>query len=121
MVASGALPLEDAYKAKDLDSITLLLGVMIVVANLRLSGFFAVANAWVTRRSRRDLRHFFGLPGERRDLPGVGPARPGIDSRPGTPAGALPAGRCDGVDTGRQLYRLGSIANLIVVQRPYPG
>jgi hypothetical protein len=32
MVASGALPLEDAYKAVDLDTITLLLGMMIVVA-----------------------------------------------------------------------------------------
>ena len=43
MVASGALPLDDAYKAIDLDTITLLLGMMIVVANLRLSGFFAIA------------------------------------------------------------------------------
>jgi Na+/H+ antiporter NhaD/arsenite permease-like protein len=33
MVASGALPLEDAYKAVDLDTITLLLGMMIVVAS----------------------------------------------------------------------------------------
>ena len=47
MVASGALPLDAAYKAIDLDTITLLLGMMIVVANLRLSGFFAVATAWV--------------------------------------------------------------------------
>jgi di/tricarboxylate transporter len=37
MVASGALSLEDAYKAVDFDTITLLLGVMIVVASLRLS------------------------------------------------------------------------------------
>src|SRR5271156_2961421 len=43
MVASGALPLEPACRAIDLDTITLLLGVMIVVANLRLSGFFAIA------------------------------------------------------------------------------
>ena len=35
------MPLEDAYQAVDLDTITLLLGMMIVVANLRLSGFFA--------------------------------------------------------------------------------
>jgi Na+/H+ antiporter NhaD/arsenite permease-like protein len=55
MVASGALPLEDAYKAVDLDTITLLLGMMIVVANLRLSGFFAVANAWVMAHARRPL------------------------------------------------------------------
>ena len=42
MVASGALPLEDAYKAVDLETLSLLLGMMIVVANLRLSGFFAL-------------------------------------------------------------------------------
>lgn len=53
MVAAGALPLEDAYKAIDLDTVTLLLGMMIVVANLRLSGFFALANAWVTAWARR--------------------------------------------------------------------
>src|SRR6202022_3048661 len=50
MVAGGALPLEDAYKAVDLDTLTLLLGMMIVVTNLRLSGFFAQASAWVMRR-----------------------------------------------------------------------
>jgi Na+/H+ antiporter NhaD/arsenite permease-like protein len=55
MVASGALPLEDAYKAVDLDTIVLLLGVMIIVASLRLSGFFAVANAWVMERAKRPL------------------------------------------------------------------
>jgi Na+/H+ antiporter NhaD/arsenite permease-like protein len=55
MVASGALPLEDAYRAIDLNTITLLLGVMIVVANLRLSGFFAVANVWVVERAKRPI------------------------------------------------------------------
>jgi Na+/H+ antiporter NhaD/arsenite permease-like protein len=55
MVASGALSLEDAYKAVDFDTITLLLGMMIVVANLRLSGFFAIANAWVIAHARRPL------------------------------------------------------------------
>jgi len=39
MVASGVLSLEDAYRAIDLDTITLLLSMMIVVASLRLSGF----------------------------------------------------------------------------------
>jgi Na+/H+ antiporter NhaD/arsenite permease-like protein len=52
MVASGALPLDEAYKAIDLDTITLLLGMMIVAANLRLSGFFAAANAWIAVRAR---------------------------------------------------------------------
>jgi len=55
MVASGALPLEDAYKAIDLDTITLLLGMMIVVASLRLSGFFAVVNGWGRQHARRPL------------------------------------------------------------------
>src|SRR6202051_763521 len=55
MVASGALPLEGAYKAIDLDTITLLLGMMIVVANLRLSGFFAVATVWVMAHARPPL------------------------------------------------------------------
>jgi Na+/H+ antiporter NhaD/arsenite permease-like protein len=55
MVASGALPLEDAYKAVDFDTITLLLGMMIVVASLQLSGFFAVANAWALAHARRPL------------------------------------------------------------------
>src|SRR3984893_15582746 len=50
MVAGGALPLEEAYKAVDLDTLTLLLGMMIMVANLHLSGFFAQASAWVMRR-----------------------------------------------------------------------
>jgi Na+/H+ antiporter NhaD/arsenite permease-like protein len=55
MVASGALPLADAYRAVDLDTITLLLGMMIVVANLRLSGFFALATHWVARRAHGPL------------------------------------------------------------------
>src|SRR5208283_459510 len=41
MVAGGALPLAEAYKAVDLDTLTLLLGMMIVVANLHLAGVFS--------------------------------------------------------------------------------
>jgi Na+/H+ antiporter NhaD/arsenite permease-like protein len=55
MVASGAMPLEEAYKAVDFDTITLLLGIMIVVASLRLSGFFAIATVWVMERAKRPL------------------------------------------------------------------
>jgi Na+/H+ antiporter NhaD/arsenite permease-like protein len=55
MVASGALPLEDAYKAVDLDTMTLLLGMMIVVANLRLSGFFALVTNRAMEHARRPL------------------------------------------------------------------
>jgi len=108
MVASGALPLEGAYKAIDLDTITLLLGMMIVVANLRLSGFFAVATAWLMAHAsrplillgcgRRKLRRLFCFPSERRDLLGADPARTGIDGRTGTAAGTLSVGRSDGVE-----------------------
>ncbi|HSU04002.1 MAG TPA: SLC13 family permease, partial [Acetobacteraceae bacterium] len=55
MVASGAIALPDAYRAIDVDTLTLLLGMMIVVANLRLSGFFAVATRWVTDRARHPV------------------------------------------------------------------
>ena len=55
MVASGAVPLQEAYQAVDMGTITLLLGMMIMVANLRISGFFALVNAWVARRMHRPL------------------------------------------------------------------
>jgi Na+/H+ antiporter NhaD/arsenite permease-like protein len=53
MVAAGVLPPEDAYRAIDLDTITLLLGMMIVVASLRLSGFFAIATTWIVEHTKR--------------------------------------------------------------------
>ena len=55
MVALGVLPFEEVYKAVDFDTIILLLGMMIVVANLRLSGFFRLVNGWVVTRARRPL------------------------------------------------------------------
>src|ERR1700675_433871 len=61
MVASGALSLDDAYNAVDLDTIVLLLGMMIVVANLRLSGFFAIASGWVMARAKRPLILLAGI------------------------------------------------------------
>lgn len=51
MVASGTLSLPEAYGAIDFDTITLLLGMMIVVAQLRLSGFFGLATEWVARHA----------------------------------------------------------------------
>jgi Na+/H+ antiporter NhaD/arsenite permease-like protein len=57
MVAAGVLPIEEAYRAIDLDTITLLLGMMIVVANLRVSGFFRLVNDWIVSY----VRHPFGL------------------------------------------------------------
>lgn len=55
MVATGILSLEDAYRAVDLDTIVLLLGMMIVAANLRLSGFFRLVTAWAVTRAHRPL------------------------------------------------------------------
>jgi Na+/H+ antiporter NhaD/arsenite permease-like protein len=55
MVASGVMTLDDAWQAVDMGTITLLLGMMIVVANLRISGFFALVNAWVMRRVHRPV------------------------------------------------------------------
>jgi len=55
MVASGTLTLEEAYRAIDLDTLTLLLGMMIVVANLRFAGFFGLAAAFIAQRARHPL------------------------------------------------------------------
>jgi Na+/H+ antiporter NhaD/arsenite permease-like protein len=51
MVGTGVLGLDEAYRAIDLDTIALLLGMMIVVANLRLAGFFGLVAGWVVRRA----------------------------------------------------------------------
>ncbi len=55
MVGAGVLTLDEASQAVDFGTIALLLGIMIVVANLRLSGFFALANAAVARHVRRPI------------------------------------------------------------------
>jgi Na+/H+ antiporter NhaD/arsenite permease-like protein len=55
MVAAGVLTLEQAQHAIDLDTITLLLGMMIVVANLRLSGFFRAVTSWTVTRARHPI------------------------------------------------------------------
>jgi Na+/H+ antiporter NhaD/arsenite permease-like protein len=55
MVASGVMTMAEAYKAIDLDTIVLLLGMMIVIANLRLSGFFALVSEQVARHARHPL------------------------------------------------------------------
>jgi Na+/H+ antiporter NhaD/arsenite permease-like protein len=55
MVATGVLSLEEAYQAVDFSTIVLLLGMMIVVANLRLSGFFRVITRWIAAHVRRPI------------------------------------------------------------------
>ena len=55
MVGIGVLSAEEAYRAVDFDTITLLLGMMIVVANLRIAGFFRVVNDWIAGHVRHPL------------------------------------------------------------------
>ena len=55
MVGLGVVSLDQAYRAIDFDTIALLLGMMIVVANLRLSGFFRLVNNFVVTRAHHPL------------------------------------------------------------------
>src|SRR5579862_7444267 len=55
MVAANVLTPEEAYAAIHLDTIVLLFGMMIVVANLRLSGFFTLASEWVVEHAHRPI------------------------------------------------------------------
>ncbi|HYM04307.1 MAG TPA: SLC13 family permease, partial [Stellaceae bacterium] len=61
MVASGTLSLDEAYRAIDMDTLTLLLGMMIVVANLRFAGFFRLANAGIARHAHHPLALLAGI------------------------------------------------------------
>jgi Na+/H+ antiporter NhaD/arsenite permease-like protein len=55
MVGAGVLSAEEAYNAIDFNTITLLLGMMIVVANLRICGFFRVVTDWIATHVRHPL------------------------------------------------------------------
>jgi len=55
MIGFNVLSIEQAYAAIDYDTIILLFGMMIVVANLRLSGFFGVVSAWVVEHAHRPI------------------------------------------------------------------
>ena len=55
MVGVGAIGLDQAFKAVDLNVIALLLGMMAIVAHLRLSGFFRLASAVVVTRAGSPL------------------------------------------------------------------
>jgi len=61
MLAANVLTVEEAYAAINYDTIVLLFGMMIVVANLRLSGFFTVVSAWVVEHARRPLLLLAGV------------------------------------------------------------
>ncbi len=55
MVGVNALSLDEAYRAINFDTIILLFGMMIVVANLQLSGFFALVAERVVEHANRPL------------------------------------------------------------------
>jgi Na+/H+ antiporter NhaD/arsenite permease-like protein len=55
MIGFNVLTLEEAYSAIDHNTIILLFGMMIVVANLRLSGFFAAVSEWVVEHAHHPL------------------------------------------------------------------
>ncbi len=55
MAGAGVLTLDEAWMAINYDTILLLFGMMIVVANLRLSGFFTMVSALVVEHARRPL------------------------------------------------------------------
>ena len=61
MVGTGVLSTEEAYAAFNFDTIILLLGMMIVVANLRVSGFFTMVNYRILRHVRHPLALLAGI------------------------------------------------------------
>ena len=61
MLATRVLTVEEAYAAINYDTIMLLFGMMIVVANLRISGFFTVVSAWVVEHAHRPIILLAGI------------------------------------------------------------
>jgi Na+/H+ antiporter NhaD/arsenite permease-like protein len=61
MVAFNILTVDEAWRAIHHETILLLFGMMIVVANLRLSGFFALVSAWVVEHAHRPLILLSGI------------------------------------------------------------
>ncbi|HWR53074.1 MAG TPA: anion transporter [Bryobacteraceae bacterium] len=55
MIGFNILTFDEAVKAVDFSTIGLLFGMMIVVANLRLSGFFRLVSSWAVRHAHAPL------------------------------------------------------------------
>jgi hypothetical protein len=55
MVGANVLTLDEAYRAINFDTIILLFGMMIVVANLQLSGFFSLIAERVVEHAHRPV------------------------------------------------------------------
>jgi len=56
MILTGVVPLAQAAGAIDYPTLVLLFGMMIVVANLRLSGFFRLVTAYVIRKAQSPVQ-----------------------------------------------------------------
>lgn len=52
LIVLGALTLDEAYHALDLDTLTLLFAMMVLNVNLRRAGFFGLVGNWVVRHAR---------------------------------------------------------------------
>jgi Na+/H+ antiporter NhaD/arsenite permease-like protein len=61
MIAANILTIEEAYGAINYETIILLFGMMIVVANLRIAGFFTIVSAWVVEHANRPLVLLAGI------------------------------------------------------------
>src|SRR5258706_6323270 len=55
MIGFNVLSMEEAFRSINYETILLLFGMMIVVANLRLSGFFAAVSTQVVQRAHQPL------------------------------------------------------------------
>jgi Na+/H+ antiporter NhaD/arsenite permease-like protein len=55
MLAVGGIGIDEVSRVIDFDTVALLLGMMIVVGNLRLSGFFRLVTGWAVARARHPL------------------------------------------------------------------
>lgn len=56
LLVAGLLPLEEAYRAVDWNTILLLFGMMVLNVNLRIAGFFQQVSAFVAHRARTPRR-----------------------------------------------------------------
>jgi Na+/H+ antiporter NhaD/arsenite permease-like protein len=55
MLAVGGVGIDEVSRIIDFDTVALLLGMMIVVGNLRLSGFFRLITGWAVARARHPM------------------------------------------------------------------
>ena len=116
MVLVGAVPLDEAYKAIDWNTLIFLLGIMILVAHFQMAGFFdwiAVHVAAIGAHAISaagaagvHLGNSVGIFRERYDLPDLHAHRSGGHRTAGSSAGAIPD---RGGDVGE--YRVGDVGN----------